>query len=71
MSTLYFSYDPDESVKKYSPSFSYSEELDEEHGHGHISEFHRFCRTIAALYGYSQDSIDKYFGKEKENPFLD
>lgn len=71
MSTLYFSYDPDESMKKYSHSFSYSEEIDEEHGDGHISEFHKFCRTIAALYGYSQESIDKYFGKEKGNPFLD
>lgn len=69
MSMLYFSYDPDESVKKYSHSFSYSEEFDEKYGH--ISEFHKFCRTIAALYGYSQESIDKYFGKEKENPFLD
>lgn len=69
MSTLYFSYDPDESVKKYSPSFSYSKDFNEEYGH--IAEFHKFCRTIAALYGYSQDSIDNYFGKEKKNPFLD
>lgn len=69
MSKFYFSYEPDDSVKPYAHEFSYSEEFEE--GYEHISEFHRFCRRIAKLYGYSNNAIDKCFGEEQINPYLD
>lgn len=29
----------------------------------HISEIHRLCKTIAAMLGYSEKSIEEYFGE--------
>lgn len=29
----------------------------------HISEIHRLCKSIAALLGYSEKSIEEYFGE--------
>ena len=69
MSKFIFKYEPDEKVAKYSHPFEYIEEFDEDTEH--ISEFHKFCRHLAKIYGFQQADIDKYFGKEHENPLLD
>ena len=65
---IQFSYEPSETMDKYSNPFVVMVGIDDENYH--ISEFHKLCKKIARLYGFGENSIEKYFGEDCENPNL-
>lgn len=37
----------------------------------HAADFHRMCRNFALVLGYAPETIDEYFGPERDDAFLE